>query len=111
MKYLSALISSLFLVGCQTMPISMPMPEKPKVEMGVMDFPRGEAITNQLDLRKIESAEQLKYGPLVKSIKASKYKRVPLLDYDKAIMFKPRAWEQHQNYLDKLVNYIRNHCN
>lgn len=90
---------------------SLPVPEKPKVEMGIIDYPRGEIITNKIDSTKIESHKQLRYTPLVKAIMASKYKRVPIKDYDKAIAFKPASWEQIQNYIDKLEDYARNRCN
>jgi hypothetical protein len=78
--------------------------------MGVMDYPRGEVITNQLDITKIKSAKDLHYDKLVANVKASKYKRVPIADYDRAIMFKPSAWELEQNYVDELEDYVRNRC-
>ncbi len=89
----------------------LPIPEKPKLEMGVLDVPSGQVITNKLDMTKITSAQQLHYSAIVQSIKTSKFKRVPLLEYDHAISFKPSAWEQQQNYIDKLEDYARNRCN
>lgn len=103
--FLTVLIVSLAACG------SLPVPEKPKVEMGIIDYPRGEIITNRLDTTKIESVKQLRYSSLVKAIMASKYKRVPIKEYDRAIALKPKSWEQIQNYIDKLEDYARNRCN
>jgi hypothetical protein len=88
----------------------LPIPEKPKVEVGIIDYPRNEVITNQIDSRKIKSKKQLRYAVMRKNMLASKFIRKPLADYDKAISFKPAAWEQLQNYLDKLEDYARNRC-
>lgn len=107
MRFFVIMGISLALYGCGALPV----PEKPKLEMGIIDFPRGQVITNKLDMTKVTSAKQLHYKPLTTSLKSGKFKRVPLSEYDRAISFKPSAWEQQQNYIDKLEDYARNRCN
>lgn len=107
MRYLGILIASSLLASCA----NMPKPEKPKLEMGIIDAPSLEVITNKINMDKVSSVKQLTYSKLSANLKASKYVRVPIMDYDKAVALKPRPWEQLQNYLDKVEDYLKNHCN
>jgi hypothetical protein len=66
------------------------IPQKPSVEIGVLDIPSREVITF------VDDQEEPK--------------RVPLESYDKATCFKPDAWEQVQVYIDLLEDYVRNRC-
>lgn len=81
------------------------MPEKPTVELGVIDYPRNEVIT-EIAGPEVKSSEDLKY----EKIKANASVRKPLSSYDKAVCFVPDAWVPVQTYMHLLENYIKTSC-
>lgn len=88
----------------------MPVPVKPKIEMGVIDAPALEVITNKVKTNELTNSEALTYGALSKKIKAAGRVRVPIMDYDKAIAIKPKEWSSLEDYRGALEDYVRNHC-
>lgn len=93
---------------------SLPLPKKPKIEMGVIDASDSAnvtVITNKLNTAAITDKSQLAYRAVVKSLRSSKYKRVPISAYDKAIAIPNRSWEALENYRNELEDYARNRCN
>lgn len=105
-KILLIISASSILVSCAG------APQKPNVELGVIDYPHGEVIVNMTDAKsfsKINSVEEAKYRAIARAVVASGG-RVPLASYDRAIAFKPLEWEKVQNYLNSLTRYIQNNC-
>ncbi len=100
------LAASLF--SCATI---MPgAPTKPNVELGIIDYPNSEVITNMTGARSFQKIQSVpSYSAVVQAIVASG-NRVPLASYHKAICFKPVYWQTTQNYINALVRYIQNHC-
>lgn len=100
------LLFGLILCGCGS------MPKKPSVEIGVIDYPAGEVITNVTSGDKIKTVEQLSYKAIATPIVTDNpflSVRVPLERYDKAICFKPDSWELLIDYLHGLERCIKNH--
>lgn len=77
------------------------MPEKPTVELCVIDYPRMEGIcvTTTKDIKAREIALQ--------SLIAMAQRRVALAEMDKSVCFAPAEWEKVQNYIDKLEEALR----
>jgi len=77
------------------------MPSKPQVEVGIIDYPVNQVVTN-LTGEEIKSTKELKYEEISKKINGSGSVRKPLKDYDRAVCFLPDYWEMVQNYIDLL---------
>lgn len=86
---------SLLAVGCNH------MPDKPIVELCVIDYPRSEGIcvTTTKDTAAREVALQ--------SLIAMAQRRVALSQMDKSVCFAPAEWEKVQNYIDKLEEALK----
>lgn len=101
----SLLICSL-LVGCAS------LPQKPSVELGVIDYNADQVVVNQTggkSMSRIDSVEKAGYRNVVQAV-VDGGNRVPLASYDRAIAFKPDAWQTEVNYIHSLERYIQNHC-
>lgn len=101
-KLLTILLILVFEVGCPGVPV------KPSVELGVLDVPAQEVIignTSKMRLNKVEDAE---YDNIVEQIRLQST-RVPIIDYDKAISFKPDQWAILSKYIKDLERYIQDH--
>ncbi len=97
---------SLLLSACAS------LPAKPSVELGVIDYPRGQVIVNMTggrSMSRIDSVSKASYGNLAQAI-VTGGQRVPLAAYDRAISFKPDAWQTEINYIHSLERYIEGHC-
>jgi hypothetical protein len=77
------------------------MPDKPIVEICVIDYPSSEGIctTTTKDMAAREVALQ--------SLIAMAQRRVPLSQMDKSVCFAPPEWEKVQNYIDRLEEALR----
>jgi hypothetical protein len=109
MRLKELLIICSLLSSCALMPDA---PPKPSVELGVIDYPAGQVVTNMTggkSFKKIDSVETATYRNVMAAI-VSGGKRVPLASYDRAICFKPDWWGAEQNYIHALERYIQNHC-
>lgn len=88
------------------------LPEKPSVELGVIDFPAGQVVTNMTgakSFKKIDSTAKATYPNMVRAIVLGG-SRVPLASYDRAICFKPDFWQTEVEYIHDLERYIVSHC-
>ncbi len=106
LKKLLATLPIIFLTSCAG------LPKAPSVELGVIDYPRGQVIVNMTgrsSFKNVDSIPAADYRSVVKAI-VSGGNRVPLASYDRAISFKPAEWQKVQSYMDSLVQYVRAHC-
>ncbi len=60
-------------------------------------------------MQRIDSVAKASYPNVVTTVITGGI-RVPLANYDKAICFKPDAWQVEVNYLHSLERYIQAHC-
>lgn len=95
LKILPVTFSLLLLSGCNS------MPEKPTVELCVIDYPsmEGICVTTTKDTQAREVALQ--------SLISMAQRRVPLAQMDRSVCFAPVEWEKVQNYIDKLEEALR----
>lgn len=74
------LTCSLLLVGCQS------IPEKPVVELGLVDYPKDQILVKKSD-------------------GSDKVHREPLSTYDRATCFQPDPWKAWKTYVKLLEQY------
>lgn len=87
-------------------------PQKPSVELGIIDYPSDSVIANMTggrSFQSINSVESATYKNVATAILTGG-KRVPLASYDRAICFRPAWWGIEQGYVHALERYIVNHC-
>lgn len=101
-KLLTIFLILVFEIGCAGAPV------KPSVELGVLDVPAQEVIVNNTAKMEFSKAEQIEYDNLVAKIILTG-NRVPIIDYDKAISFKPDQWAILAKYVKALEQYIGEH--
>jgi len=111
MKLLKTLLISgswLLLASCA----GTGMPQKPSIDIGVIDYPRSQVIENNTSKMSMSvTAGKISVRSVANGILAARSsKRVPLSTYDKAVALKPKTWEVVQNYIDELVAYAKNGC-
>lgn len=87
------------LVGCAN------LPEKPTLELCLIDYPRQEVICGLTN--KIETAE---YQEVVDKIMAAQVYRQPLSYVDRGVSLRPPEWEKLENYRKALERYAREKC-
>lgn len=80
------------------------LPDKPVVEVGVIDYPRDEVSVNMTGGNQIK-AQDLKYEVLLQHTLQGQ--RKPLSEYHKAVCFQPQYWEMVQNYIDDLEREVK----
>ncbi len=88
-------------------------PQKPSVELGVIDYPNNQVIVNMTGNPAFKSIRESFTAPSYKSVITAviaSRNRVPLASYDRAICFKPTYWQAVQDYMNSLVRYIQNNC-
>lgn len=100
----------LLIISASSLFACAPLPAKPNVELGVIDYPSGEVIVNMTGAKSFDRIQSVpSYAQVAKAIAASG-NRVPLASYDRAIAFKPAYWQAVQDYMNSLVRYIQSHC-
>ena len=88
------------------------LPQKPNVELGVIDYPSAQVITNMTgskSFQKIQMPSDVTYKAVLQAT-VTDGARVPLSTYDRAICFKPNYWQAVQDYVNALNRYIENSC-
>lgn len=105
-----------FLVLCSiTLAACSSLPQKPSVELGIIDYPAGQVIVNMTGgksfsaMRNASSFMAASYYPLAQAI-VTGGQRVPLASYDRGITFKPTEWQKEINYVHSMERYIQAHC-
>lgn len=104
-------VAVLHMFGCAT--LSQSAPQKPSIELGVIDFAAGEVVVNMTANPSFKSIQHSTSAPSYREVFAAVVtngNRVPLASYDKAVAFKPAQWTLVQNYMNALVRFIQNHC-
>jgi hypothetical protein len=85
------------------------VPEKPVVEVGIIDYPRSEIITNKTG-PEVKSTEDLKYSNLTEKAQSTGSVRKPLSTYDKSVCFLPDEWTKVQIYMHLMEDYLTKYC-
>lgn len=96
MRLATSLIVFSFLAACGG------LPPKPKPEICVLDAPMLEGICGTPALKKVAD---LDINNLIKNSEI----RVPVVELDHSVMFRPKEWEKVQNYINALEQYGRTH--
>jgi hypothetical protein len=102
MRLAVLLVTSSIIIGCGT------LPEKPVIEICLIDYPRAEVICGLTDSNSLQNAsyEEIR----TKAMQASDVVRKPLIYVDKAVALIPAEWEKIENYRKALERYAREQC-
>lgn len=98
--------TSLSLSSCKTLPGA---PDKPNVEICIINYPKGTAYCGMTSKLDIQSAKDLKYDVILTANYVNGYEK-PIDQLDKSICQNPENWKLTQDYIDRLENYIGHQC-